>query len=87
MKDVLTFGRGVVSSHKYSVGVASIVEMTENMYAVLATDKDGWLLYSRNFAFTDNCKKEVMKDCRRLYNSVRAHMSKKRLDLLDTLDD
>lgn len=86
MQELITFGKRVVSSHRFSAGTALIAEMTDTMYVVLATDPNGWILTSRNFAFTESCKKAVLKACRSHYNYVKNCLARKKPELLDELD-
>ena len=83
MQEIFSFGRKIVSSHKYSSGTSAILEMTETMYAVVVFDNKGWLLTSRNFPFTESCKKEVLKECKTFYKFTKDCLSKKTLDLLE----
>ncbi len=87
MQEILSFGKKTIASHKYTAGVAMIAEMTDTMYAVMAFDKNGWVITSRNFAFTENCKKDVMKECRSFYNFIKDCLSKKELSSIEDWDD
>lgn len=86
MQNILNFGKKLITSHKFTAGTALIAEMTETMHVVIALDPSGWVINSRNFAFTESCKKEVLKECRAYYNFVKDCLCKKQLNLLEEAD-
>jgi hypothetical protein len=86
MQSILTFGKRLVQSREFSNGTVAVVEMTDNMWAVLASNKDNEILISRNFTFTDDCKKPVMQECRQFYNFIKDCFIKKQLQSLEDID-
>lgn len=75
-------GKKVIDSHKYSKGKVAIVEMSDTMYAVVVADEKETVIASRNFPFTENCKKEILKSCRSYYKFAKDCCCKKQLELL-----
>lgn len=80
MSDIV--GKKVIAIKKLSKGTTAIVQMTDTMYAVYATGPDGTVLISRNFVFTEDLKKIVLKDCRTFYKALREHLIKGTIDML-----
>lgn len=84
---VTDFGKKVVASHKISLGECGIVEITDEMWAVVAFDSDGNLTMSRNFAFTPPLKSTVWENCRTFYKKVKNCMVHRKLEDLASLED
>ena len=60
----------------------ALVELTDTMYAVVVADANKNIVASRNFAFTEDCKKEVMKSCRAYYRLACDCVTKQKIDIL-----
>ena len=69
------------------MGSVAMVELTETMYAVIVADNQGWLILSKNFPFTKNCKKEAFKSCKSFYNYAKECVCKRKLELLEEPED
>lgn len=81
-------GKKIISSHSYKAGTISLIELTDTMHVVVAANADGEEIFSRSFTFTETCKKDVLKACRKCYNSVKDCISKKDFERLsEEFDD
>lgn len=85
MRNAIIPGKKTLTGRQYSIGVCGIVELTDTMYAVVALDINKQIIFSRNFMYTQDCKKEILKDCRKTYNNVKDILAKKQLNLLEDL--
>lgn len=65
-------GRRVISSKDYSFGSAAIVDMTNNMWAVIAVDNiTESIIDSKMFCYTSNTEPDVWKTCLSYYKKVK----------------
>lgn len=82
-------GKKVISSRNYKAGNVSLIQLTDTMYVVVAANAAEEVIFSRNFTFTETCKKEVLRSCKACYNFVRDCVAKKDFDKLseETDDD
>lgn len=65
-------GRRIISSKDYSAGSAIIVDMANNMWAVVAIDSiTESIIGSKMFCYTDNTETDVWKTCLKYYKHVK----------------
>lgn len=79
------YGRQVLKSHTNNSGTVDLVVLTDCMYAVIITNPENQVVRSKNFVFTKDCEKEVLKECRSFYKFAVQCLSKK--DLQPLLDE
>lgn len=82
--DEKDFGNTILSK-SYSVGSVHLIDMRNNMWAVVAFDDDNNLLSSRNFAYTSSTEKEVWASCRKHFKKIKECLYQKRLDMIDEI--
>lgn len=86
MQTIINFGKKVIDLKNFSSGTAAIIELTNNMWAVVVTDSENWIIASKNFTFTDVCKNSVQKNCRKYYRYCKDCLSKKQVHLIEEYD-
>lgn len=84
-EDILT-GNKILLSKKYNTGTVYMVETPNDMFTVVAFNKNKVPLCSRVFVFTEKLRKEVMKSSRTYYKQVRECLRQNRLDIIEDLD-
>ena len=78
----------IVTAKHCSVGSLYLSDMSNDMWAVtILSDISGNVLVSRNFPYTDQTKKEVWATCKQYYDKLKDCLYKRRLDLVESLDD
>lgn len=78
----------VISKKKCSSGATVYVsDLTNDMWAVIVLDADSIIIHSRSFAYSKETEKKVWDSCRHYYKIVKDCVSKRQLEMLDTLED
>lgn len=83
MQTIINFGKKVISLKSFSDGVVAIIELTNNMWAVVVADKENWIVASKNFTFTRGCKTKVQKNCRHYYKYCKDCLARKQIQLIE----
>lgn len=83
MKNSVLGGRRVISSKDYSFGSAAIVDMTNNMWAVVTIDNETEsILDTRMFCYTPTTESDAWKSCLQFYKQVKNCLMRKDLSEL-----
>lgn len=76
----------ILLSKKYTAGSVYMLEMPNNMLAVVAVGKDNLNLCSKSFFYTDKTKKETLKSSRKYFKQIQECLYQKKLEMLEELD-
>ena len=78
----------IVTAKHCSVGSIYLQDMSNDMWAVtILADISGNVIVSRNFPYTEKTKKEVWNTCKAYYDQLKEYLYKRRLDLIESLED
>lgn len=86
MKD-FGYGKKTICSARSSAGSAGLVQMTDDMWAVIVLDKSKSIFFSKNFPFTDKSKKDSWSACKAFYKIAKECVFQQNLQLLERLED
>ena len=76
----------IIKVKKYSVGTVYMLNMHNDMIAVIAFDKNKNSICSRSFFHNEKNKKEIMKEAREYFRKVQECLYQKKLNMLEELD-
>jgi len=76
----------IILSKTYSVGSVYLLEMTEEMLAIIAYDKNDNPLYSQGFFYNENTKKKVMKTAKSYFKKIQDCLYQKKIELIEEIE-